>query len=161
MVWWGTRENQETQRRQEQLLWGSVGERLNTTHTHTSPLTEHPAPTHALLLSPELRLGHTGSPTPQGAVTLLCSPRPWAVRQRRGPMSWGRCIPSPPACPRGSSGGPAASPTLLARPEEAVLGGGRAILEGVSFCPCRSWQGRRGKVPGQGSSKRDWEVKAG
>ena len=70
-MWWGTRENQDMRRRQELLLWGSVGECLKT--THISPLTEHPAPTHTLLLSPELQLGHTRSPhTPRcHALSLL------------------------------------------------------------------------------------------
>lgn len=103
----GPEKNQDMQRRQEQLLWGSVGERLNTTHTHTSPLTEHPAPPHTLLLSPELRLGHTGSPTPQGAVPLLCSPRPWAAL---GPHELGVLQTQPSGLPRGQLGGTSCFP---------------------------------------------------
>ena len=62
LVWRGTRENQDMQRRHELLLCGSVGEQLKIAHSHTSPLTAHPAPKRAWLLSPEQQLGHTRSP---------------------------------------------------------------------------------------------------
>lgn len=87
-----------------EVTWAAAsrwrGWALKIAHTRISPLAEHPAPTHTLLLSPELQLGHTRSPTPLGAMCLLCFPRSWAVGQHWGPMSWVYCISSPSCLPR-------------------------------------------------------------
>lgn len=64
---------------------GGVGKRLEVAHTHSSPLTEHLAPTHGCCALRSCSWGTPGHRTPQGGEPLFCFPRGWAMGQHGVP----------------------------------------------------------------------------